>query len=461
MATTEQYLRQLQKDKEELIANLQNAGIDISENATFRDISTTPLSANILNGIVKQYKAYAEENDVTISVGTFVEFVKTVDAIEFSNKRVYFIDVYDNDKVFIVYTVGSNINCAFITINKTITIINEQQLFSGSINVMVNAFVKESDGYVLNIQNKLIKVTITNNNFTLSNVLDFRCLYNIIYLETVGNIKYYASNYADNGKWYIRVFKIENNVITLEDTTTTAFSFSNIYSTTGGDMYVSGNKLLILAYGNGGSVTSYKFYSFNNGVLTEEISSNFSNKKSTISKMLNDKLYLIYSNNGLFVQRFTIDFANNLISSNSDEIKLLEDTEHYQFSRQDTKKLFLTDNLYLFYAVNSTQMGLLKIDLNTLNLTAKEIITGATVTSTISTFSSYLTATCFENKIIYAKAKIINNTTQNATIFYNIKTEDGISEGEKFVIPSVSKIEGLTKTDCTNLTLGDVWILNN
>lgn len=462
MATTEQYLKQLQKDKKELIANLQNAGIVVSDDATFSDISATPLSTNILNGAILNYKA----DNITIPSNTFVEFVNYTNPKVFNNGYIIYMDEIDSTHLFVCYRKYANYNYylfgAVITIGDTIEVVDQIQLVVNQNSTFMNdKCVKKGNNYLIysDYYGELILVSINPSNYTLTKLDEINSEINPS--TSVKKVRYiYSENFNDyfgvltalSGLVQIQIVKVSNNEISLVGSQTQVFYGQSYYGISGIELYPSESKFLIVLSQNHNMY--YYIYTLSNEELTLENNSSFSDRHDIITAKSGSKLYVFYMNNDKYsVITYTIDFANNTLTSNNNSVELVDSTNTFN------KVSFVKDKLWIFGDL--VQYTLKAFCINKTTLTPIQIKDILTFTNNVTNFYDYVACCEFNDKYIFATQLYEGGAIYDQSNVYILNTIGDIVIGYNNVKPSISKIDGLSKTECTNLTSGEVWILNN
>lgn len=450
-------------------------------------IDALPVSRNVVNGIIKQYKA----NTTTVSADTFVEFVNgnfgdeigtdtSISTMQWSISKVQAV-LGANNQVFIIhggrlgnyyylYGVVCNISGTTITAGTDTQLSTTRNSNDASIGYLGNDkfFIayRDNDG----TSDTLYGMICTTSGSTITPStpvqLDTQAnSYTRASVVVLASNKVFISHRHDS-KLYGMICTISGSTITVESNTLLSDT-SNSQSTYNysQSLYLTTNKVLVLAYdGNtmGGTSSVYPcgvICSISGNTLTKESATPLSAITTAQDYW---KIFRITSNTILFLKGenngekvtlhgllFTVDTTNNTITvGNSTEISTYTDS-YYQASAMPVGD----GSFFVQYAAIDGNSA--KHIYGTMCTFSGTTITVGTTTELAPTYVSSMSS-C--NNLILPLESNKGISLHDGNSSYNLYGKI-ISDGST-VKESETKIEGLTKTECTTSVAGEVWVLN-
>jgi len=466
--TTSDYLIQLQTDKSNLVTNLTTKGITgLTGDETFTELVPEVLnipsggSINIVNGIIEQYKAETS----TISANTFVEFVNkyTFDTIgtdtqlsDVSNSYYHISAVALSDtKVFIAHRNGSYLYGIVCTINgTTITAGTDTQLSTGGTSYQYASSVALSDNKVFvahRYGSYLYGIVCTIDGTTITAGTDTQLstgssAYSYASAVSLGENKVFVA-YCYNSS-YLGCIVCEINGTTITIGTETQLSTKGSSYEYASAVSLSENKVFV-AHRNGGSSNS----SYLNGIVcTIDGTTITAGTDTTISSTSNASYYasaVALNDNKVFVaHRYGSYLGGVVCTIDGTTITAGTDTTlvSINYSYEYASAVALSNNkIFIAHRSGSYLYGIVCT------------ISGTTITAGTDTQLSTGSVSYY-----YASAVALSNSKVFIARCYNADYLGGIvcNISVNTIQEATTKINGLTKTQCTTSTTGDVWALN-
>lgn len=456
-------ISRLQTAKADIKTAIENKGVTVADNLTISSyaplIDEIETGADILNGIIRQYKAYTTGANVTVSANTFIEFVNVTNEKTFNTGIITLLDEIDSTHLFVLYGKYSNnyyrVYGAVMSITTSINVINAVEVLTLSADnryPVANNYAKHNNNYAIYYAAwGYLLLNVDPTTYTITKLSDESNIHDgaryFRYLTTENSTEYYGLTQVSSGQVVLYLVKVTNNTISEVGSPIVVFSGASYYSVGGGAIDVEGTKFLITCSQNG--TMYYYIYSISNEVINLENNNSFINMTNISTIRENNKLYTFYRyDNKLRLMTFTIDYTNNIITSDNNSREVLEATSDIN------KNVFITDRLWLFTDIVTFTLSCYCFNKTTLApIEEKDILQMPTY---VYDFTQEITMCEYNDEFVLA---LKSNTNDESTV-YNLTTDGEIVIGGDYVIPSTSKIEGLTKTDCTDGVAGDVWVLN-
>lgn len=455
-------ISRLQTAKADIKTAIENKGVTVADNLTISSyaskIDEIQTGADILNGIIKQYKAYTTGANVTVSANTFIEFINVPNEKEFNTGLIKLLDKLDSAHLFMMYMSYSNsryrVYGAVISIGATIDVISAEELYNPSSDYGYSLdfkYVKNGEDYVVfdSAYGYAVVNIDSNYNITLVDTLSTGHTGDryLNYLTSENGADYYVLSTVSSGQVNLYTIKVENNSITELASPLTVFNGSSSYAIGSGNVYVDNGKLLVTCSQN--NTFYYYFYTFSNETYTLVDNNSIINMNNIGTARENNKLYVFYRYNDIErLMTFTINFNNSTLTSDNNSIELFSATSAID------SKIFITDRLWFFAIIESGKLSAYTFNKSTIApIQNKDILT---LPNYIYSIVTDITMCPYNDEFIIS----IKHQSDYGSTVYNLTTQGDIVIGGDYVVPSQSKIEGLTKTDCTDGVAGDVWVLN-
>lgn len=437
------------------------------------------LSSNVVNGIIKQYKA----SSTTVSANTFVEFVNDGDfgtgigdnteLVSVGGDAELYAVMVEQDKAIVFYVASSKLCGVVCTISgTTITAGAETQLsnqFYGRIsaaNIGQNKiFVAHSDSSYSSPEsgdNQLYGIVCAVSGTTIMAGTETQ-------LATCGRSGQDISVVAlEEDKVLITHMKgclgIGYKTVTLESVvctvsgstittgTPTTLSSSASINPRNSIAVIDTNKVFIsfcekpdgtnnLLYGIVGTVSGD---TITYGTKTQLSSVNGSGYSTSVAAMsTSDKVFVSFSkNNKLYGIVCTV--SGTTITAGTEA--QLSTSSASNYTNPTSTALVDANTVFVSYVKSNNAYGVTC----SVSGTTISVNSDVKITATNNIYAKGMGILVSNEKILYVSRK----TSSTYSIYGTI-----VTRGQS-IIPSSTKIEGLTKTECTTSAAGDVWVLN-
>lgn len=471
-------ITRLQNAKASLKASIENKGVTVPSNATIDSyddyVDSIQTSSSVVNGIIEQYKAETS----TIDANTFVEFTNkfpitagtdtqlNTETYSASGANMVSAVALSDDKVFIAHRYSSSLYGIVCTIsNNTITAGTDTQLSSYSDSYeYVSATALSSDkvfvahrsgGSSSSTNNRLKGIVCTINGTSISKGSDTQLTtssnsYEHTSVVALSNDKVFVAH--RNGSYlYGLICTINGTVITIGGDTQLSY---NNYSYNYASATVLNNDKVFVAFGYydgsdyylGGVVCTINGTTITTGTSTKLSSITNAYLFASATTLSNNKVFIVYYNATLSsVYGIVCTINNTTITAGTDTL-LVEDSN----SGRGLSTNFLGNN-QVFVSHGNPSDYLYGVVC---------VIKGTTINKGTDTQLSTVTGTSYGGKVaVLSNNKVfIAHSSGGNTHYLN-----GIvcSTGANTIQASTTRIDGLTKNECTTSTAGDVWVLNS
>lgn len=418
-------------------------------------VDSIQTSSSVVNGIIEQYKAETS----TIDANTFVEFVNKKNMTNTTNSTITSgsgvigktsVATINNNKVFVTYRQGDYLYGRICKINNDIITMGEAIRLSVYTNSFDYATVIKIDTDKVFIThyggNNLYGITCTVNDTTITVGTDTLInsgggSYMYASPTYIGNNRVFIGHYYANSRLYGVICTIDDTTITVGTDTQLANIDNTAQSTFA--IYLGNNNIFIA------HLRGTKLYGLlctindqNQINPSADIEIGYYYNFATATLINQNKVFVTYTGTNTSLYGKVCIIKNNSIVV-GEEKKLTTDYAQGNLPVLiDTDKIFIpfsnvSQNYYLYGIICS-------VDGTYIDVSPKILLQQRA--------ASYIWATKLSNTKVIVTFVDIN---------YNYVISSLITIDKNTLIPSISKINGLTKTECTTSTAGDVWVLDN
>ena len=412
---------------------------------------------NVVNAVIANYKATAS----TIDANTFVEFVCSVNAgtdtqLSTATNSYHYVSatLISTNKVFVVHRNGSVLYGVVCTISDTtITVGTDTRLSTATNSYSYASVTLVSTDKVLvthyGSSGRLYGVVCTISDTTITVGTDTQ-------LSSAGNSSLYSSAVTLSTD---KVFIEYNNsyysygvVCTISGTTITVGTDVQLSTISGSYQFasvtlVSTDKVFVAHCGSSGSlygvVCTISGTTITVGTDTQLSSTSNSNMYSSAVTLSTDKVFIAHRG-GDYLYGVVCTISGTAITVGTDT-QLSTVINSHQYA---SATLVSTDKVFVAHCGNSSSL-----------YGAVCAISGTTIT--VGTDTQLSTAT---NSYQYASATLISTDKVFIAHCGNSSTLYGVvcAISDITIQPTTSQFTniGLTKTECTTSTAGEVWVLN-
>ena len=431
---------------------------------------------SIVNAVIEQYKAETS----TISANTFVEFVNHyIDNTLINASTAYDYAsttsavLIDTNKVFIAHGdangflkgIVCTINNSTITTGTDTTIVGVLNSSYGTSAVLIDTnkvFIAHSSsgesGTLQGIVCTISDLTISTGGDTPLGTTSYSSYASAVKIST--NKVFIAHDGGSSTR------RLKGIVCTVSGTTITKGSVSTLSNSTGSSLYASatlvGDNLVFISHSNnnsdkklngtfcdifGTTITANSNYSLSN-------ISNSSYGMSVCIDQTNHKVFIAhrygeYTNDGHLNGMICTVVPNDTITLETDVRLVLRSVSNISAIKIIDNKVFVA------YGRTNYRLNGIVCTINNSTISA-----GTSVTLNSTNDSSYGTSAVLidTNKVFIAHRSDSTNKYLNGMVINTPNTD--ITSDNKTITASTNKIDGVTKTEATTSTDGDVWVLD-